>query len=657
MRSYFLLVITLFFGCNSTTYNFTHKEPYRPQIHFTPQDQWMNDPNGLFYYEGEYHLFYQYNPYGNTWGHMSWGHAVSTDLIHWKHLPVALKEENGIMIFSGSAVVDWHNSSGFGTKNSPPIVAIYTGYHEATGLQEQSISYSTDKGRTWTKYSENPVLDLDLNNFRDPKVFWYSADQKWVMVVAMPMDRKVQFYSSSDLKSWSLMSDFGPIGSVRGQWECPDLFPIKTNTGEEQWILQIDIDSGAISGGSGSQYFVGFFDGTNFSLDPSMEATPPYIPLGITIEDFEGNLDQWQRTGNAFSESPVTGNSLGQKPITGYFNKKFLNSYFKGNESVGTATSKLFTINKSYLNFLIGGGNHSDLTIQLIVEGQVVKTSSAHSNTLLEWESWEVSKFSGKQAQIRITDQNTDQWGYIAIDHIHLSNIPAYNVVQQAKWVDYGKDFYALVSWNDIPQQDERRIWLSWMNNWQYGQNIPTGKWRSSMSFPRTVALLKQDKGYQLQQQFAEELQNILKPKINLTNTTTDSVNSALNKIKHPKNAFYSTLKWSAEYNLSVVLQNDNTIAALKLEYFAESNKLRVTRPEDGNVTFHKDFPYVQEVYLDPLSQTIDMQILVDASSVEVLAQDGTISITNQIFPHTALNYQVEAERSTTIDAFEYAEF
>jgi fructan beta-fructosidase len=177
----------------------SYDEPYRPQFHFTPAQNWMNDPNGLVYHKGEYHLFYQHNPFGNTWGHMSWGHAVSRDLVHWKHLPVAIPEEGDEAIFSGSAVVDEHNTSGFGTRRNPAMVAIYTSAYPDD--QEQSLAYSTDRGRTWTKYAGNPVLDDADREFRDPKVFWYEPGGEWRMVVVKAVQRKVAIYRSSDLKT------------------------------------------------------------------------------------------------------------------------------------------------------------------------------------------------------------------------------------------------------------------------------------------------------------------------------------------------------------------------------------------------------------------------------------------------------------------------
>lgn len=245
-----------------------YRERWRPQFHFTPAKNWMNDPNGLVYYDGEYHLFYQYNPFGDKWGHMSWGHAVSRDLVHWEHLPVALREENGVMIFSGSAVVDWKNTSGFGTDGKPPLVAIYTGHYTKKPLQNQHVAFSNDRGRTWTKYAGNPVLDIQEKDFRDPKVIWHEPSQRWVMTVAWPVKRKVRFYVSPDLKNWTHRSDFGPAGSVQGIWECPDLFPLAVD-GKTKWVLIVNVGSGAPAGGSGCQYFVGDFDGKEFTLDLS----------------------------------------------------------------------------------------------------------------------------------------------------------------------------------------------------------------------------------------------------------------------------------------------------------------------------------------------------------------------------------------------------
>src|SRR3954453_16037824 len=170
MKTFLLLITFAFVGAaGHDSASSIYDEPYRPQYHFSPRQNWTNDPNGLVYFEGEYHLFFQYNPFGDKWGHMSWGHAVSRDLVHWQQLPVAIPESDGIMIFSGSAVVDWHNSSGFGSNGRPPLVAVYTGHRPADGRQAQCLAWSNDRGRSWTKFPGNPVLDVESKNFRDPK--------------------------------------------------------------------------------------------------------------------------------------------------------------------------------------------------------------------------------------------------------------------------------------------------------------------------------------------------------------------------------------------------------------------------------------------------------------------------------------------------------
>ena len=239
-----------------------YQETFRPQFHFSSPLNWINDPNGLVFFDGEYHLFYQHNPMGIRWGHMSWGHAISPDLIHWQHLPLAIPEEDGVMIFSGGCVIDNNNTAGFAEKpGDVPMVAIYTG-HAAGRNQSQNIAYSIDKGRTWKKYENNPVLDIGVIDFRDPQVFWYEPHGKWVMSVVLATEKRVQFYSSPNLKEWKLMSSFGPAGDTSGIWECPDLFeaPIKGEPGKTKWVLMH-------SPAPYMQYFVGNFDGTSFTSE------------------------------------------------------------------------------------------------------------------------------------------------------------------------------------------------------------------------------------------------------------------------------------------------------------------------------------------------------------------------------------------------------
>ncbi|MEY4375598.1 MAG: hypothetical protein RJB26_148, partial [Pseudomonadota bacterium] len=243
---------------------------YRPAFHFTPQAHWMNDPNGMVFVNGEYHLFFQHYPEDTVWGPMHWGHAKSRDLLHWEELPIALYPDERGWIFSGSVVVDTANTSGFGRDGIAPWVAIFT-HHDGAGekagrvdIESQSLAYSLDGGTTWTKYAGNPVLPSPgTRDFRDPKVFRHGPSGRWVMSLATK-DR-ITFFSSANLKEWRKESDFGvALGAHGGVWECPDLFPI-TFEGKTRWVLLVSLNPGGPNGGSATQYFVGDFDGKNFT--------------------------------------------------------------------------------------------------------------------------------------------------------------------------------------------------------------------------------------------------------------------------------------------------------------------------------------------------------------------------------------------------------
>lgn len=277
----FALLALSIFSCGKKTEiePLKFSEQHRPQYHFSPPANWMNDPNGMVFHKGEYHLFYQFYPDSNVWGPMHWGHAITKDLTHWEHQPIALYPDSLGMIFSGSAVVDHQNTSGFGSKENPPLVAIFT-YHlmeaEKAGrndYQTQGIAFSLDNGRSWTKYEQNPVLkNPGIKDFRDPKVIWYEPSKKWIMILAV--QDHVEFYGSPDLKSWTKLSDFGlGVGGHGGVWECPDLFPLKVDGGEEKWVMLLSINPGSPNGGSGTQYFIGNFDGKTFVNDNPPDKT------------------------------------------------------------------------------------------------------------------------------------------------------------------------------------------------------------------------------------------------------------------------------------------------------------------------------------------------------------------------------------------------
>jgi fructan beta-fructosidase len=441
----------------------------RPRYHFTPPQNFMNDPNGLVFFDGEYHLFYQHNPFGEVWGHMSWGHAVSRDLIHWEHLPVALHEENGVMIFSGSAVVDWQNTSGFGTPETPPLVAVYTGHSETE--QNQNIAYSTDRGRTWTKYEGNPILAIGARDFRDPKVFWHESTRHWIMVTVLSDQQKVRFDASTDLRHWTHLSDFGPAGGTDGLWECPDLFelPVEGEQGRTKWVLKVDVLRGI-----GAQYFIGDFDGTRFMNDAAPE------------------------------------------------------------------------------------------------------------------------------------------------------------VVRR---VDFGEDFYAAQSWSDEPNR--RRIWIAWMNNWHYANEIPTAPWRGIFSIPRQLSLRRFGETLHLVQQPLEELQQFTKSIYYAENIDIAGANAQLAALEMDmaqEIKVQVTPGTAAGFGLKLCTGDGEET---RIGYETERQELFIDRRLSGTSTFSDQFAAVHRAPLVPEGGKISLHIFLDSCSVEVFANDGSTVMSDLIFPQS----------------------
>ena len=256
----------------SDTFDTANTEKFRPVYHHTPLYGWMNDANGLVYKDGEYHLYFQYNPYGSKWGNMHWGHSVSKDLVHWEHLAPAIARDTLGHIFSGSSIVDQENVAGYGAGN---ILAFYTSASDKNG-QIQCLAFSKDNGRTFTKYEKNPILcPADgLRDFRDPKVFRYEPEDKWVMIVSA--DKEMRFYDSKNLKDWNYMSSFGEGYGVQPcQFECPDMveLPVDGDLNRKKWALIVNVNPGCYFGGSATQYFTGNFDGTKFSCDSQPNVT------------------------------------------------------------------------------------------------------------------------------------------------------------------------------------------------------------------------------------------------------------------------------------------------------------------------------------------------------------------------------------------------
>lgn len=440
------------------------------------------------YYGGEYHLFYQHNPFSINWGHMSWGHAVSRDLlIRWTDLPIALRESapaadsSQTMIFSGNAVVDTANQQGLCPPGTPDcIVAFYTSHVHRNlkpVVQHQSMAFSADRGRTWTPYGKNPIIDLGTTEFRDPKVFWYAPDKKWVMVVIKPDEHTVLLYGSEDLRQWQRLSDFGGVGDQRKFWECPDLvqIPVAGQPGQTKWVLLVSGNQSQ-PGYTGMQYFVGNFDGRTFTPD---EAVPT------------------------------------------------------------------------------------------------------------------------------------------------------------VRYVDYGKDFYAGVTYSNLPDATAGPVLVGWMTNLVYAGQIPTAPYRGTLSIPRRLTVANTPTGWQLRQTPVETVASLRGPGFQRS------------EIVLTDNAFSLPRLATDSYELDVTIQPGEAkavgIRLLKtdadetvIRFLPGPSRLELDRTRSGQTTFSNRFPGVETAPLSTIGGTVRLKILVDRSTVEVFANDGAVTMSELVVPNSS---------------------
>jgi fructan beta-fructosidase len=462
-----------------------YHEQYRPQIHFSPKEHWTNDPNGMVYSNGTYHLFFQYYPNGTTWGPMHWGHAKSKDLIHWEELPIALYPDSLGYIFSGSAVVDSNNTSGFGRDGKKALVAIFT-HHDPKGekaaknnFQNESLAYSLDEGNTWTKYSGNPVLkNPGIRDFRDPKVMWYGKEKKWVMTLAT-LDH-ITFYSSANLKDWKKESEFGKeVGAHGGVWECPDLFPLELN-GKVYWVLIVNLNPGGPNGGSATQYFIGDFDGNKFTA-----------------------------------------------------------------------------------------------------------------------------------------------------------------VSNEIKWLDYGPDEYAGITWSNT---GSRKIFLGWMSNWQYANQVPTKKWRNAMTISKELGLKSINGRIFVTSKPVKELAAIEGRPVD--------ANSLLKgkSITGIPDQFLLQFNIKNIHDYSIILSND---AGQKLIIGYDNSKKHyfIDRSKSGITVFNPEFAKTAFApRLNANASSSNIQLVVDASSVELFADSGLTIMTSIFFPTRPFNHlQIQNSKGAAI--------
>jgi fructan beta-fructosidase len=435
----------------------------------------------MVYYDGEYHLYYQYNPYGSRWGNMHWGHAVSEDLVSWEHIPFALAPDSLGTIFSGSAVIDEKNTSGFG---KDALVAIYT---SAGRSQTQSIAYSSDRGRTFTKYDGNPILsDLKYPDFRDPKVIWHEESSKWIMALAT--GQTITFYSSEDLKEWDRLSEFGEgIGSHDGVWECPDLFTLDFN-GATKWILIVSINPGGPNGGSATQYFIGDFDGTNF--------IPDNLPYPI--------------------------------------------------------------------------------------------------------------------------------------------------------WLDYGRDNYAGVTWSNIDESDGRRLFIGWMSNWDYANDVPQVNFRGAMTLPRELKLVHNGNHLIVANPPVEEV-NSLRGEVRQIDMFTVEETYEIEKLTNENNGTFelemNVDTGSSEY-FTLELRNDKEEKII-FNFDLENGIFSVDRSLSGIVDFNNNFANKNSEAAMLKKKSYDIRLFVDKASTEIFIDNGEIVQTNIMFPtepYNSLVFESEGE-------------
>lgn len=453
----------------SNSFDTANTEKHRPLFHHTPLYGWMNDPNGMFYKDGVWHLYYQYNPYGSMWQNMTWGHSSSKDLLHWQHHPLAIEPNALGAVFSGSSVVDKDNTAGFG---EDAIIALFT---SASDAQTQSLAYSTDNGLNFTRFDGNPVIAYERES-RDPNMFWDDANKQWVLLLASALDHEMLVFTSKDLKEWELQSKFGNgYGSQGGVWECPDLMELPVEgSNKKKWVLICNINPGFIFGGSGTQYFVGDFDGTKFVAD---------------------------------SEPDVT------------------------------------------------------------------------------------------------------------------------------KWLDYGKDFYATVSFSNAP--DNRKTAIAWMSNWDYANQVPTKQFRSANTLPRELSVFRAPDG---------ELYVASTPSPEVTAMRGVPVNYK------PGNVSPSGLTYTlpadndgiCEIVVDADLRKDKTLDIILSN--AEGEKVTMTldaknrtfsmdRTQSGLTEFSPAFPVVTTAPTHTAMGRQTIRIFVDRSSIEVFDAKGRFTMTNLVFP------------------------
>lgn len=596
-----------------------YTERYRPQYHFSPRKGWIGDPDGLIRHRGVYHLFW-------------WGHATSTDLVHWQQQPDPMQGDDGSFVYyTGSVVVDAANTSGLGREGVPPLVAVYTAHDRQTGIESQRLSVSHDGGQTFQYWAGNPVLDTGSRACRDPDVFWHTPTGRWVMAITLPEQRTVRIYTSPDLKTWTHASDFGPVGARAELWEVPNLIrmPLDGDPAHMKWVLLCGM------GPNSEQFFVGDFDGTQFTLD---ERHRSYLEEGrglpgVVFADFEADTYAgWTAEGDAFGDGP----DVGAPPLSGYLGRRLISTRRAGAKATGTLTSPEFTIEHSCINFLIGGGDHPGATgIELVVDGQVVRQATGRDSDALAWSGWDVAAFQGQRARLRIVDRHQGDWANVSIDQISFADVLRNHGREHASWIDHGPDFYALRAWRDHDRPDHTQtVWLGWMGNWDYARQVPTSWGKGAESLPRLATLRSTPTGYAIDQRPIPALESLRREPFTLgervlVRGSTDT------GFRPGRNTYELEAVFTLEAPDSVVGLDLCTGSEHRtsLRYDARTSSLTLDRRASGAVDFEPRFARVVQTPHERQGDALRLRVFVDQSSVEVFVDDGRTVLTMLVFP------------------------
>lgn len=634
LRFQYLFSLLMLISCAHAFGQYRDQNPdfvkYNPTYHFYPS----GDPTGLFCFGGLY-----YN---------NWGIASSSDFVHWQYVPNGLAKKMmanpslpkavrdsirraNRLGGSGTIVIDKDNCSGLGKNGNPPLLSFWHNDSDPWGNQVVGLAYSNDTAKSWIRYKKFPIVDINSREFRDPKVFWYQPEKKWIMAIGWADVPKIKFFSSTNLIDWEFMSDFGPFGAIKGVWECVDLFPLPVDGNPEnvKWVLSVSVQP--LSG----QYFIGKFDGKCFTLDTEFAMDikkDDYLPKGEVLFDFEKGINDWKMEGDAFIESPANQALLRQGAIMGKEGQFFINSHHDGAKSTGKITSPEFKITKGYINFLEGGGYMPGFeSINLLVDGKIVCSQTGNNSGGLQWAAWDVSGFKGKKGNIEIVDNATDGAGYIYADHFMQCDEPA-KIAEREKafWIDYGPDFFAVRSWNNYPANEKRIIWSGWMGSWRYGGTEPV---RGMQSVPREVKLRTFPEGVRLLQSPVKELESLRKTHLKADVAGFEGIWIPA-KFKPTKNNYELVVEFenvSAEdFGLKLCVGGSQKTV---VGYNAATEELYVDRRHSG---YDKTISLFSQMYKGPLknmTNTVKLHIFVDNCSVEVFANDGETVISSKIYP------------------------